>query len=226
MFNRNKLANFFWFCAVAFAFALAFGISVEAATIYIWRDDSGVKQYSDTCPPGETCVAKNFGGSKTTSGGGGGKGGKGKSWQNADTSGTSTSDSGTSTTTTDTTTTGTTTTDTTTTGTTTTETTSTDPTTTTSTDPTSTDPTSTDTGTTVPDGATLAWDAVGDSRVMGYRLFYAMAGNEYQAIDVGNSTTYTMTGLESGKRYYFTVAAYDSSGNQGYFSTEVYKDMP
>ena len=232
MFDRDKTPIFSWFSAITFAFALAFGISVEAATVYVWRDDSGVKQYSDTCPPGETCVAKNFGGSKTTdSGGGNGKGGKGRSWQNADTTSTGTTDSGTSTTSTDTTTTDTTTTSTTTTDTTTSGTTTTETTTsgTTSTGTTSTDTTTTTSTDTQPvaDGyAELQWDPVVDGTLSGYRVFYALAGTEYQAIDVGDTTTYTMSGLESGKRYYFRVAAYDLSGNQSDFSNEVYKDMP
>lgn len=241
MFNRDKSVIVSWFCTIAFAFALAFGVSVEAATVYMWRDDSGVKQYSDTCPPGETCMAKNFGGSKNTdSGGGGGKGKKGKSWQNADTTGTDTTDSGTSTSSGDTTDTSSTSGDTSSGGTTAgTDTTTTEPTTggdtTTSGDTTTagdttttdtTDPTSTDTQPVADGNADLQWDPVVDASLSGYRLFYAMAGTEYQAVDVGNTTTYTMTGLESGKRYYFRVAAYDSFGNQSGFSNEVYKDMP
>ena len=74
--------------------------------------------------------------------------------------------------------------------------------------------------------AELQWDPVVDDTLSGYRVFYALAGTEYQAIDVGDTTTYTMSGLESGKRYYFRVAAYDLSGNQSDFSNEVYKDMP
>ena len=231
MLNRNKSANFIWACAIAFSSGLLFANFGEAATIYIWRDDNGVRQYADYCPPGENCRVKTIGkrrkdrllGDTSTS-----------------TTDTSSTDTGTTTSSTDNTTstsstsgdsssgdtiagTDTTTTEPTTAGDTTT---SGDTTTTTTTDPTSTDPTSTDPQPVAVGDATLEWDPVDDASLSGYRLFYAMAGTEYQAVDVGDTTTYTMTGLESGKRYYFRVAAYDSTGNQSNFSNEVYKDMP
>jgi hypothetical protein len=65
-----------------------------------------------------------------------------------------------------------------------------------------------------------------DASLQGYYLYYAKVGTNYQAIDVGNTTSYTMTGLESGTRYYFIVSAHDGNGSQSDFSNEVYKDMP
>src|SRR6266513_1115585 len=63
--------------------------------------------------------------------------------------------------------------------------------------------------------ATLAWDAVTAQILSGYRIYYGTAPGTYlqsagQGLHVGNVTTYTVTGLTSGTRYYFAVAAYDA----------------
>jgi len=233
MLNCDKATFYSRILAIAFFASLLFAISGEAATIYIWRDDNGVKQYSDSCPTGEKCRVKNYG--STDDSGGKGQGKKGNSWQNTDTTNTDTTNTDTTSTsgggTTDTTGTtagsDTTTSEPTTSGdTTTTDTTDTTSTDTTSTDTASTDTASTDTGPVADGTADLEWDPVVDAGLSGYRVFYAMTGTAYQAIDVGNTTTHTFTGLDSGTRYYFRVAAYDSSGNQSAFSNEVYKDMP
>jgi len=78
--------------------------------------------------------------------------------------------------------------------------------------------------------ATLAWDAVPVTGVSGYRVYYGTAPGTYeqlpgQGIDVGNSTTYTATGLGSGTVYYFAVTAYNNVTESGY-SNEVSKQMP
>jgi hypothetical protein len=43
---------------------------------------------------------------------------------------------------------------------------------------------------------------------------------------VGNVTSYTISGLESGKRYYFSATAYDSNGNESILSNQAFKDIP
>jgi len=43
---------------------------------------------------------------------------------------------------------------------------------------------------------------------------------------VGDVTTYTVTSLSGGTRYYFRVTAYDTSSNESSFSNEVFKDIP
>ena len=78
--------------------------------------------------------------------------------------------------------------------------------------------------------ATLAWDPVSAQGVSGYRVYYGAASGNYeqlpgQGIDVGNSTTFTVTGLGSGTVYYFAVTAYHANGESGY-SNEVSKQMP
>jgi PKD repeat protein len=56
----------------------------------------------------------------------------------------------------------------------------------------------------------------------GYKVYFGLASRTYGTpIDVGNKTTYTLSGLTGGLRYYFAVKAYDTSGNNSAFSTEV-----
>ncbi len=60
----------------------------------------------------------------------------------------------------------------------------------------------------------------------GYRIYYGVSsGNYTQSIDVGNVTTYQVTGLTDGVTYYFAVTAYDISGNESDYSNEVYKTI-
>ena len=79
--------------------------------------------------------------------------------------------------------------------------------------------------------AGLAWDAVSDPNLSGYRVYYGTASGTYlqslgQGLDVGNVPTYTVTGLNSGTRYYFAVTAFGTAGNESGFSNEVFKDIP
>ena len=82
-----------------------------------------------------------------------------------------------------------------------------------------------------PNTATLAWDAVTHPNLAGYRVYYGTAPGVYlqsagQGVNVGNATTYTVTGLGSGTRYYFAVTAYYALNNESGFSNEVFKDIP
>lgn len=84
-------------------------------------------------------------------------------------------------------------------------------------------------GSTSPNTAAIAWDAVTDP-VSGYRIYYGTASGNYfqsvgQGLNVGDVTTYTVTGLSSGTRYYFAATAYDPNGESTY-SNEVFKDIP
>ena len=45
-------------------------------------------------------------------------------------------------------------------------------------------------------------------------------------LEVGDVTTFTVTGLNSGTRYYFAATAFDTSNNESAFSNEVFKDIP
>jgi hypothetical protein len=78
--------------------------------------------------------------------------------------------------------------------------------------------------------ATLTWDAVADPSLSGYRVYFGTAPGMYlqslgQGLNVGNVTTYVVTGLGSG-RYYFAATAYDIAGNESDFSSETFKDVP
>ncbi len=59
----------------------------------------------------------------------------------------------------------------------------------------------------------LAWDAVAHPEVGGYRIYYGQSSSHYTAsIDVGNQTSYTLSGLEEGKIYYFAATTYNTTG--------------
>ncbi len=69
--------------------------------------------------------------------------------------------------------------------------------------------------------ATLNWDASTSSGVTGYKLYYGTASGSYsQSMDVGNATSYTVSGLSDGQKYYFAAKAYNSTGNQSAYSNE------
>jgi fibronectin type 3 domain-containing protein len=67
----------------------------------------------------------------------------------------------------------------------------------------------------------LAWDP-STGNPAGYKLYYGQASRSYQgAIDVGLNTTYTLSGLTDGQRYYFSATAYDTAGNESDHSNDV-----
>jgi hypothetical protein len=71
--------------------------------------------------------------------------------------------------------------------------------------------------------ANLAWDPPDISTdVTGYMIHYGTASGSYsQAIDVGNTTSHTVTDLIDGQNYYFAVTAYNAVGYQSAYSNEV-----
>lgn len=82
-----------------------------------------------------------------------------------------------------------------------------------------------------PNTAILVWDAVVNPNLAGYRVYYGTSPGSYeqafgQGLEVGNVTIFAVTGLSSGKRYYFAATAFDSSNNESAFSNEVFKDIP
>jgi fibronectin type 3 domain-containing protein len=67
----------------------------------------------------------------------------------------------------------------------------------------------------------LTWDP-SPGNPAGYKLYYGQASRSYQGtIDVGLNTTYTLSGLTDGQRYYFSVTAYDTAGNESDHANEV-----
>lgn len=80
--------------------------------------------------------------------------------------------------------------------------------------------------------ATLSWDPVaGDPTFAGYRIYYGTVPRGYlqalgRGLDVGNVTTYTLTGLSGATTYYFAVTAYDWALNESELSNEAVKVLP
>lgn len=73
---------------------------------------------------------------------------------------------------------------------------------------------------------TLAWDPPTDETgsalpdVAGYRLRYGTSAGTYATtVDIGTANSCTVSELAPGT-YYFTVTAYDSSGNESDYSNE------
>lgn len=88
-------------------------------------------------------------------------------------------------------------------------------------------------GDTSPGGAnaTLVWDASPSLEAVGYRVYYGNAPRAYsqplgQGIDVGNVTTYTVTGLAGRTTYYFAATTYDAFGHESAYSNEVSTAIP
>jgi PKD repeat protein len=56
----------------------------------------------------------------------------------------------------------------------------------------------------------------------GYKVYHGANSRQYTAsVDIGNVASYTLSGLTGGQRYYITVTAKDTSGNESVFSNEV-----
>ena len=69
---------------------------------------------------------------------------------------------------------------------------------------------------------TLAWDASSDPSVDGYIIEWGESSGTYtDEVDVGDLTSYTITGLVDGRRYYITVRSYTSGGVESAPSNEV-----
>jgi hypothetical protein len=68
----------------------------------------------------------------------------------------------------------------------------------------------------------LAWDPSGTSGIAGYRLHYGTSSQSYsQTRDLGNTTTTTISNLQSGQTYYFAVTDYNTAGVESVYSNEV-----
>jgi len=74
----------------------------------------------------------------------------------------------------------------------------------------------------------IAWDANTEPDIGGYKVYFGTAPRKYgPPIDVGNVTTYTITGAATtGGILYFAITAYDKAGNESPFSDEVNTSIP
>jgi hypothetical protein len=70
--------------------------------------------------------------------------------------------------------------------------------------------------------ATLEWDPNSESDLAGYKIHYGLASGSYtMVVDVGNQTSHTLTGLTAGTTYYIAATAYNTSGMESAYSTEL-----
>jgi fibronectin type 3 domain-containing protein len=68
----------------------------------------------------------------------------------------------------------------------------------------------------------LSWDPSTDPNLAGYKVYYGTTPGKYgPGIDVGNVTTFSLTGLIKGKTYHIVVTTYNKSGQESRFSNEV-----
>ena len=73
----------------------------------------------------------------------------------------------------------------------------------------------------------LQWAANSETDLAGYRVYYGIASGSYsQNVDAGKTTSRTVTGLSSGKTYYFAVLAYDNGNLKSGLSKEVICQVP
>ncbi|MEA1901282.1 MAG: fibronectin type III domain-containing protein [Thermodesulfobacteriota bacterium] len=75
---------------------------------------------------------------------------------------------------------------------------------------------------------TLAWNPNPDPEdIAGYKVYCGYSSGNYEInFNVGNQTTYTISGLESGRVYYFVLTAYNLEGNESDFSEEIVYSVP
>jgi hypothetical protein len=70
--------------------------------------------------------------------------------------------------------------------------------------------------------ATVSWNPNSEGDLAGYKVHYGTQSHNYtQTVSVGNTTAAVLDGLTNGATYYFAVTAYDTSGNESGYSTEV-----
>lgn len=76
-------------------------------------------------------------------------------------------------------------------------------------------------------GVKLAWDANSEPDLAGYTIHWGTSSGNYPfSVDVGNRTTWEVTGLDAGVTYYFAATAYNTSNLRSAPSDEVKYDVP
>jgi len=69
---------------------------------------------------------------------------------------------------------------------------------------------------------TISWQANTEVDMTGYKIYYGIQPGVYSVIiDAGNVTSYPIENLTAGVTYYFTLTAYDQSGNESGYALEV-----
>lgn len=68
----------------------------------------------------------------------------------------------------------------------------------------------------------LAWGAVAQTNLQGYRIHVGTQSGQYTALyDTGDVITFPVSGLQYGQTYYFAVSAIGSTGLESLLSTEL-----
>ena len=68
----------------------------------------------------------------------------------------------------------------------------------------------------------ISWDASGDTKVVGYKIYYGSSSRAYtNVVDVGNSTSVTISGLTEGSTNYFAATTYAAEASESSYSEEV-----
>ncbi|NQU85633.1 MAG: fibronectin type III domain-containing protein, partial [Mariniphaga sp.] len=70
----------------------------------------------------------------------------------------------------------------------------------------------------------LSWDPSPLGDLSGYKICYKTDASEFfytDTIDVGNVTSYSLSGLPAGSSYYIAAICYDTDGNNSWYSEEV-----
>ncbi len=76
--------------------------------------------------------------------------------------------------------------------------------------------------------ATLAWSANKETDLAGYKVYEGKSSGIYTApiATLSKATTsYPVTGLQTGTTYFFIITAYDTAGNESLHSNEVSKSI-
>ena len=75
---------------------------------------------------------------------------------------------------------------------------------------------------------TLKWNPnPATENVVGYKVYCGYSSGNYEIdFNVGNQTNYTIPGLESGRKYYLAVTAYNNEGYESDFSEIAYQVPP
>lgn len=69
----------------------------------------------------------------------------------------------------------------------------------------------------------IAWDAVDEMDLAGYRVYWGTSPDSYvHSQNVYSRTTFQLKDAKQGKKYYFTVTAYDYWGNESIYSNQVW----
>ena len=73
----------------------------------------------------------------------------------------------------------------------------------------------------------LAWDPSTGSNIAGYKIYYGTSSKNYSNnVNVGKNTTYSVSGLTAGTKYYFAATAYNTSNSESAKSSELTYTIP